>query len=71
MVSRDGRDHQPHRALYVISRGGRMPFAIGNLSGIARRQIPSAKAPMVAIGDGYGPERVAVPGRLPLHGRCH
>ena len=47
----------------TIHLGGRVPLSISRLSCIARRQIPSAKTPMVAIGDGYGPEGVAVPGR--------
>jgi hypothetical protein len=63
MISRDGRDHECHRALHIIGLHGRMSLAISSLGNVARRQIPGIKTTMVAVGDRNGPERVTVPGR--------
>ena len=62
MVSGHGRDHECHGLPHFIRGHCRVQLGISRLSVATRREIPSTKAPIMAISDGNSTERVAVPG---------
>jgi hypothetical protein len=69
MIARDGRDHERHRVPRFIGRHGRVPRGVNRFRRIARQQISSAQATVVAgmaadVFDAHMAEHAALLGRF-------